>query len=255
MTLGIIGGTGLYDLGGDGWEEVTTDTPFGPVTAWAGEIGGKSAIFLPRHGRDHSVPPHLVNYCANITALQVFGCDRLIASNAVGGIDPSLPVGALCLAVQFLDFTRGRPRTLYEPPDRPVVHTDMTEPYCPALREALRQAGEVLRLGPLREVVYVCTEGPRFETAAEIRMFGQLGGEVVGMTGVPEVVFAREAGLCYASVCLVTNPGAGLVPDHKVTGGEVTDVMERQRGDLLRLLEETARRLPGESACACGVRP
>ncbi len=252
MTLGLIGGTGLSQLGSH-WEEIATDTPFGAVTAWAGELGGGSAIFLPRHGRDHAAPPHLVNYRANITALQILGCERVLATHAVGGIDPSLPVGAFCVAVQFLDFTHGRPRTLFEPPDSPVIHTDMTEPYCPVLRETLRQAGEALHLGPPREVVYVCTEGPRFETAAEIRMFGKLGGDVVGMTGVPEVVFAREAGLCYASLCLVTNPGAGLVPDHKVTGAEVNELMARRREDLLRLLEETARRLPENSACSCGV--
>jgi 5'-methylthioadenosine phosphorylase len=253
MTLGIIGGTGLDQLGQQGWEEVAADTPFGSVTAWAGEMGGKQALFLPRHGRDHSLPPHRVNYRANVLALQVLGCKRIIAFNAVGGIDPSLPVGAICLPAQFLDFTRVRPRTLYEPPGEAVVHRDMTEPYCPELREKLRQAGEALGFGPLREVVYVCTEGPRFETAAEIRMFGLLGAEVVGMTGVPEVVFAREAGMCYASVCLVTNPGAGLVPDHKLTGAEVAELMEARREDLLRLLEATARRLGEESACGCGV--
>ncbi len=253
MTLGIIGGTGLYDLGTQDWEEVTTDTPFGPVTAWVGEIGGRQAVFLPRHGRDHSLPPHLVNYRGNLSALQALGCDRLIATNAVGGLDPSLPVGALCLAVQFLDFTCVRPRTLYEP-DAAVQHVDMTEPYCPELRETLRQAGEALGLGPLREVVYVCTEGPRFETAAEIQMFGRLGGQVVGMTGVPEVVFAREAGICYASLCLITNPGAGLVPDHKLTGGEVTELMEQRKGDLLQVLEEMARRLCDDTTCACGAR-
>ncbi len=254
MTLGIIGGTGVDKIEKGGWQEIQAATPFGVVSAWAGEMGGKRVIFLPRHGPDHALPPHLVNYRANITALQMWGCERLIAFNAVGSIDPSLPVGALCLPVQFLDFTCVRPRTLYERQDAEAMHRDMTEPYCPQLREALRQAAEDLWLGPLREVVYVCTEGPRFETAAEIRMFGLLGGQVVGMTGVPEVVFAREAGLCYASVCLVTNPGAGLVPDHVLTGVEVEEVMQTRRSDLLRLVESAAGRLPEETACGCGAR-
>lgn len=251
MALGIIGGTGIDDIGGQDWEAVRADTPFGTVTAWAGQMGGRQTIFLPRHGPDHALPPHLVNYRANITALQMLGCERIIALNAVGSIDPSLPVGALCLPVQFLDFTCARPRTLYEQQDLEVMHRDMTEPYCPQLREGLRVAGEELGLGPLREVVYVCTEGPRFETAAEIRMFALLGGQVVGMTGVPEVVFAREAGLCYASVCLVTNPGAGLVPDHVLTGAEVEEVMQTRRAELLRLVENAAGRLPEETACTC----
>jgi 5'-methylthioadenosine phosphorylase len=252
MILGIIGGTGLYEIG-EGWEMVVTDTRFGSVTAWAGEVGGKEAIFLPRHGRDHSVPPHLVNYRANVLGLQVLGCERIVAFNAVGGIDPALPVGGICLASQFLDFTRQRPLTLHEPPE-PVAHVDMTEPYCPALRASLRAAAAELGLGDAPEVVYVCTEGPRFETPAEIRMFGLLGGQVVGMTGVPEVVFAREAGLCYASVCLISNTAAGLEPEHLVTGAEVTQVMETRRADLLRLLERAARGLCEERACGCGVR-
>jgi 5'-methylthioadenosine phosphorylase len=194
-----------------------------------------------------------VNYRANILGLQRLGCERIVAFNAVGGIDPALPVGGICLASSFLDFTRQRALTLFEPPD-PVVHTDMTEPYCPDLRARLRGAAEELGLGDAPEVVYACAEGPRFETAAEIRMFGLLGAQVVGMTGVPEVVFAREAGLCYASVCLISNVAAGLEPERRVTAEEVTEMMATRRGDLLRLLERAAGRLGEEWVCGCGGR-
>ncbi|HEY3398964.1 MAG TPA: S-methyl-5'-thioinosine phosphorylase [Armatimonadota bacterium] len=247
--LGIIGGTGLYELAGD-WETVVASTPYGEIEAYAGELGGAETIFLPRHGRGHTVPPHLVNYRGNITALQVLGCRQVLAFNAVGSLLPGLEPGAFCLAEQFLDFTCTRARSLFEPPE--VRHVDVTEPYCVELRRALSEAAVELGGEPLPEVVYVCTEGPRFETAAEIRMFAQLGGGVVGMTGVPEVVFAREAELCYASLCLVCNWGAGMEPGHRLYAGEVTELVNQRLGEVQRLLEGAARRLGGESACECG---
>lgn len=251
MAFGIIGGTGLYEIGEAGWEPITVATPFGEVTAYAGAISGREAVFLPRHGREHSLLPHQVNYRANIMTLQMLHCDRVIAFNAVGSLSASLPVGSLCLAAQFLDFTCGRPRSLFEPPDYPPMHVDMTEPYCQELREHLAAAAQVLGMGPVQEVVYVCTEGPRFETAAEIRMFALLGGDVVGMTGVPEVVFAREARLCYASICVVTNLAAGVEPEHVLSAEEVTAIIDAKRRDLIALLEEAVTRIPQEHSCRC----
>lgn len=251
MAVGIIGGTGLYEVGEAGWAPTPVATPFGEVTVYAGTISGREAIFLPRHGREHSLLPHQVNYRGNIMALKMLHCDRVIAFNAVGALRASLSVGSLCLATQFLDFTRGRPRSLFEPPEYPPLHVDMTEPYCQELRAHLAGAAEILGMGPLQEVVYVCTEGPRFETTAEIRMFALLGGDVVGMTGVPEVVFAREAGLCYASICVVTNPAAGVQPEHVVSAEEVTAIIETKRRDLMALLEEAVVRIPEEHSCRC----
>jgi 5'-methylthioadenosine phosphorylase len=252
MPLGIIGGTGLEALPGD-WRPVVTGTPFGEVRCFAGELGGREAIFLPRHGSDHALLPHQVHYRANIVALQILGCERVLGVTAVGGMDPALPPGTLCLPVQFLDFTSTRPRTLFEPPQftPEVRHVDVTEPYCPALRAALQEAAAALGLPPLPEVVYVCTEGPRFETPAEIRMFALLGGQVVGMTGVPEVVFAREAGLCYAGLSVVTNFAAGLSPT-PLTGAEVTDLMATKQAEVVRLLDRLAAGLCDPNACSCG---
>lgn len=251
MRLGIIGGSGFYALGPSKLEAVAIDTPFGPVTTYRGELGGREIVFLPRHGRDHQTPPHLINYRANIVALKTWECQRIIAANAVGAIDESLKPGTMALPHQFLDFTSARARTLYEPPEHKPVHTDMTEPYCPELRQALRQAAEEIGFSPLPDVVYVCAEGPRFETAAEIRMFDQWGGEVVGMTGVPEVVFAREAGLCYASVCVVTNFAAGISPQ-PIRAAEVNELMAEKLDDLILLIEKAASRLPDERTCGCG---
>jgi 5'-methylthioadenosine phosphorylase len=250
MPLGLIGGTGLDALPGN-WRPLVTSTPHGEVQCFAGSLGGREAVFLPRHGPDHALPPHRVNYRANILALQILGCDRILALTAVGGIDPSLPPGTLCLPVQFLDFTSARPRTLFEPPEFKPVHVDVTEPYCPELRRVLRDAAAGLGLAPLPEVVYVCTEGPRFETPAEIRMFALLGGQIVGMTGVPEVVFAREAGLCYAGLSLVTNFAAGLSPT-PLTGAEVTALMASRRVEVMQLLDRFAAALCDPHSCACG---
>ncbi|HUS81280.1 MAG TPA: MTAP family purine nucleoside phosphorylase [Armatimonadota bacterium] len=251
MPLAILGGTGLGELPGE-WRPLTVATPAGEVPCFSGELGGRETIFLPRHGPGHALPPHRVNYVGNALALQTLGCDRVLAVTAVGGIDPALGPGTLCLPVQFLDFTCTRPRTLFEPPDSPPVHVDLTEPYCPELRQALQDAAQALGLPPLPEVVYVCVEGPRFETPAEIRMFAQLGAQVVGMTGVPEVVFAREAGLCYAGVSVVTNSAAGMTPE-PLTHPEMTELMATRRDVLLALLTATAERLCDPWACSCGA--
>ncbi|NLO73962.1 MAG: MTAP family purine nucleoside phosphorylase [candidate division WS1 bacterium] len=250
MPLALVGGTGLDTLPGD-WQPLTADTPFGSVNAFSGLLGGRDTIFLPRHGPEHALPPHRINYRANALALQLLGCDRVLALTAVGGIDPALAPGTLCLPTQFLDFTVSRDRTLFEPPEYAPVHMDLTEPYCPELRQSLQAAAAQLSLPPLPEVVYVCTEGPRFETPAEIRMFAQLGGQVVGMTGGPEVGFAREAGLCYAGLSVVTNFAAGLRPQ-PLTVTEMTDLMDGLRGSLLELLATTAGSLADPNPCTCG---
>jgi 5'-methylthioadenosine phosphorylase len=174
-----------------------------------------------------------------------------LAFNAVGGISPETAPGTLALPSQFLDFTTSRPRTLFEPPHFAMQHVDMTTPYCPALRESVAAAAEELGLAVVSEVVYVCTEGPRFETPAEIEMFAQWGGDVVGMTGVPEVVFAREQGLCYASVCTVANWAAGR-SDGPLHSSEVMELMAAQYDNLVALVAAVASRSEGLGPCACG---
>lgn len=222
--IAIIGGTGVYDpeiL--DDVREERVETPYGPVTVNLGRFEGLEVAFLARHGRGHQVPPHRVNYRANIYALALLGVERVIATNAVGSLRERYAPGHFVLPDQFLDFTHGRPATFFEGGEAGVYHVDVTEPYCPQVRRVLHETGRPLGLTVHDGAVYVCTQGPRFETPAEIRMFERLGGDLVGMTSVPEVVLAREAGLCYASVGMVTNYAAGLV-DYPLSHEEVLEL-------------------------------
>ncbi len=248
MLVGIIGGTGFFEPAADAeGRRETVQTPHGPVQVQVGKLGEADIAFLCRHGPAADIPPHAINYQANIEALALLGCRNVIATNAVGSLLDDLPPGSLATPAQFIDFTRSRPHTLFDRSCDKIVHVDMTEPYCPRLRELL--VSEAGRLGmPCRDgLTYVCTEGPRFETPAEIRMFAALGGHLVGMTGVPEVVFACEAGLCYASVCVVTNFAAGI-SRQRLTVDEVHQVMDKMRPRLWELLAATVNAIAADPA-------
>lgn len=235
--VGIIGGTGANTRVIDGPLR-QVETPYGTVNAVTGRINGRDVVYVRRHGPEHQ-PPHRINYRANVCALKQFGVEVVLATNSVGAIDHH-HIGDFVVPVDFIDLTRNRDYTFY---DEEAVHVDMTEPYCPCIRDALERATGA------REAIYVCTEGPRFETPAEIRMMRQAGGTVVGMTGVPEVVLAREAGLCYASLALVTNKAAGI--DGKLSAEEVLDILE-ERGDAMReAIEKAIGLLPEERWCDC----
>lgn len=241
--LGLIAGTGFYALA-DLAEAVTevVPTPYGDAQVTRGNWQGLPVAFLTRHGAGHSVPPHLVNYRANIAALRQLGCRDVFAVNVTGGIDPTLTPGSLVCLDDFLDFTKSRPVTFHDGSGpEGVVHVDVLEAYHPALRSELLAAaaevGEQLRDGG----VYACFEGPRFESPAEIRMAAILGGHVAGMTGVPEVTLAVEAGLRYAAISLVVNPAAGLT-DEPITMAEVNAVLAASSEKVLRILAEVVRR-------------
>lgn len=252
MRLAIIGGTGVYDpnILADIREE-SVQTPYGDVTLRVGTYDGQPVAFMNRHGAGHSVPPHLVNYRANIWALRMVGVERVLATTAVGSLNPNMKPGDFVLCDQFLDFTKGRPSTFFDGGEVGVVHTDFTEPYCPECRAALYQAATVAGIKAHNGGCYVCTEGPRFETPAEVRMFAQLGGDLVGMTNVPEVVLAREAGLCYATVSMVTNFAAGISPT-ALTHQEVLEVMAENSQHLKQLVMGTLPLLTRERNCNCG---
>lgn len=250
--IAVIGGTGVYDPGIlDNVIEKTVDTRFGLARVAVGSYRGQEVAFLARHGAGHSLPPHLINYRANIEALRALGVQRVVATAAVGSLNPLMRPGDFVLVDQFLDFTKQRPATFYEGGEEGVVHCDMTHPYCPHLREVLYRIGTDIGLKLHREGIYVCTEGPRFETAAEIRMFRMLGGDVVGMTSVPECVLAREAGMCYATVAMVTNMAAGIGAD-RLTHSEVLEVMAANVSKLSRLLMESLGFIDVTAECECG---
>jgi len=245
--IAIIGGTGFEKLL-TGSERLIIGTPYGvPPPTFFREIGGKSIVFLPRHGLEHTVPPHKVNYRANIYALHQLGVERILAVNAVGAINREFKPGDIVLPHDFVDFTKQRVQTFYDEP--PVTHVDMSQPYCPELREVIVQCAERLGLKVWSRGVLVCTEGPRFETPAEIEMFRKLGFDIVGMTGVPEAVLAREMEMCYASICFVSNMAAGM--QERLTSKEVYDVSLKIRPKIEQLLTETIKALPPERSGTC----
>ncbi len=255
VRLAIIGGTGVYDprvLSDIREEEVRT--PYGDVRLRVGTYKGEEVAFLPRHGAKHSVPPHLINYRANIWALKELGVERVVATTAVGSLNRNMKPGDFVLVDQFIDFTKGRPSTFFNGGEQGVVHTDFTEPYCPEIRGVLRQAAQAAGITLHDGGTYVCTEGPRFETPAEIRMFERLGGDLVGMTNVPEVVLAREIGICYATVSMVTNFAAGISPNI-LTHDEVLEVMAGNGEKLKKLILGTLGSIPVARGCGCGNTP
>ena len=259
VTLAVVAGTGVYEAP---WLRdaavQTVKTPYGMVECMAGSLGpAKSRTwFLNRHGPGHRIPPHQVNYRANIWALREIGAERIIATAAVGSLNPSLAPGSIVLPDQFLDFTKSRPGTFFDADSQTVVHTDMTHPFCRQLAARLAAAASEAGLEPVSTGgTYVCTEGPRFETPAEIRAYRLLGGDVVGMTVVPEVVLARELGLCYQTLALVTNWAAGLTAE-PMTQAEVLGLVKAKRGVLTEILGLALTHPDLErKQCECGPPP
>jgi len=247
--VAVIGGTGFEKLFRDA-EQLRLGTPYGVAPLLSvGKIDGRQVVFLPRHGPNHSVPPHRINYRANIYALHEIGVERIIAVNAVGAINRDFKPGDTVIPHDFIDFTKLRAVTFYD--EAPVTHIDVSQPYCPELRRLLIESIGSLGLRVWEKAVLVCTEGPRFETAAEIKMFRQLGSDVVGMTGLPEVVLARELEICYATVCLVSNMAAGM--QERLTPGEVSKISEQITPKLEQALTETikALQIARKETCPC----
>ncbi len=212
--LAVIGGSGLYSMEGlHSRESHLVDTPYGltsgPVTT--GYLDGEAVVFLARHGEDHSVAPHRINYRANIWALAEAGAERILAVCSVGGIGVECVPGTLVLPDQIIDYTWGREQTFVEAGD-PVAHTDFTQPYSAGLRARVIEVLEAMDANFVPNGTYAATQGPRFETAAEINRLARDGCSVVGMTGMPEAVLARELEIPYAAVCPVGNLAAGISP-------------------------------------------
>jgi 5'-methylthioadenosine phosphorylase len=248
--IGIIGGSGLYEMPGFVIsEKKPMDTPYGnPSDDYiVGFLGDVKIVFLARHSHKHDFPPHRVNYRANIWGLRELGVERIIAVNAVGGINPDNQVGDIVLPDQIIDFTKTRAHTFYE--EGEVVHVDFTEPYCPELRKHfLRSSGKDVHI--IDGGTYVCTDGPRLETAGEIRFFKTIGADVVGMTGMPEAALARELQLCYFCIAVVTNYAAGI-RHQKLTTVEVVEAMKRGTDGVKLLISGAIKVIPPERKCSC----
>jgi 5'-methylthioinosine phosphorylase len=234
--LAIIGGTGLTEL-----ENLTITkrlivrTPYGEPSQPLifGEICGHEVIFLARHGNGHTIPPHAVNYRANIAALHAQGVKEIAAIATVGGIHPDLAPGTIALPDQIIDYTYGRENTFYDGIAKPVNHIDFTHPYCEKLRakwvKAANAAGETL----IPDGVYATMQGPRLETAAEINRIERDGATMVGMTGMPEAALARELGMSYAAICPVANYAAGRADS--LNGIQYEDVMQNLNMTMVRV--------------------
>ncbi|MGD1075983.1 MAG: S-methyl-5'-thioadenosine phosphorylase [Thermodesulfovibrionales bacterium] len=249
--IGIMTGSGFCEMKGveqKGLRKIPT--PFGnPSDEYRiCEVAGVEVVFLARHGSPHRIPPHRVNYRANIWGFRELGVERIFTINAVGGIWPGLRPGDIVVPDQLIDMTHGRESTFYE--EEQVVHVDFTDPYCPALRNLIREAAARQGLSIRESGTYLCINGPRLETRAEISFFAKSGADVVGMTGMPEACLARELAMCFASILVVTNYAAGI-SEKKLTTTEVMETMHISMERIGSLLRESLTLMPRERMCAC----
>jgi 5'-methylthioadenosine phosphorylase len=248
-TIAVIGGSGVQELLGA--ERRTTHrvstpwgAPSGPIEE--GEVGGIRVLFLARHGPGHTIPPHRVNYRANVDALCTLGADAIMTVSSVGSLKEELPPGTFVLPSQFLDFTKGRPATFYD--GGKVFHVSLADPFCPELSRRAADAGREGD-GPFAEgKTYVCVEGPRFSTRAESAFYRGLA-DVIGMTLVPEVTLARERALCYACLAMVTD--FDVWADRPVEMHEILETMRRNVDRMGRVLTRLLPRLGGAAGCDC----
>lgn len=242
--IAVIGGSGLYALGEPlSEEQVLTPWSDEAVTVTRCRLAQREILFLPRHGRTHSVPPHRIPYREQIWALRELQVDRIVAVNAVGGIHSDCSVGTLVIPDQILDYTWGRPHTFYDGLESLAGHCDFTDPYDGKIRLALLSACHELDLSYRDGATYACTQGPRLESRAEIRKLAGDGADIVGMTGMPEAALAREAGLAYASLALVVNAAAGLGGD-TITLDDVRAHLETAVERSRAVLQLTIQNLP-----------
>lgn len=238
MESAIITGTGIYQIPGFTFVQQTVNTPYGQALVNIGNQDGFELAFLARHGLEHTTPPHKINYRANLQALHALGVKQILATNAVGSISREIPPMSLALLTDFLDFTSGRDISFFDGGDSGLAHTNMDDPYCPALRAKVLELAPQFEINVHPKAVYVATNGPRFESPAEIRMFGMLGGDVVGMTGIPELVLARELGMHYAAIAYSINWAAGLEEEMTFVSDQMMDIKQLLAQLLVNTLKE-----------------
>ncbi len=249
--IGVIGGSGFYRWLDDA-REVAVETPFGPPSdpPVVGEVAGRRVAFLPRHGRDHRHPPHRVNYRANLWALRSMGVRQVLAPCAVGSMREDLGPGSLVVPDQIIDRTWGRAHTFYDGVG-PVVHVAFADPYCVRGRAAALASAAQVGWTAEDGATLVVINGPRFSTRAESRRHAAAGGDIVGMTGMPEASVARELALCYTALAVVTDHDAGVETGEGVTHAEVLRTFGAGVERLKGLLVEVVRRLPADDECTC----
>ena len=245
ITLGLIGGTGLTELD-DGYESLDISTPYGapsdPVRVV--ETEAVRLLFLPRHGSPHRYPPHCVNYRANMWALKEAGAGQVLAVSAVGGITERYAPGTLAISDQLVDFTWGREHTYHDSPDVPLVHVDFTHPYGGPLRERLLEAARLASVDVVDGGCIGVFQGPRLESAGEIEMARRAGCDMAGMTSLPEAGLARELGIDYAGLAVVSNWGAG-VHDELISEDDIAETLQEPMARVRSLLATLTGLLEG----------
>lgn len=248
--IGVIGGSGFYSFLDD-IEEVRVDTPFGEPsdTIAVGEVHGRRVAFIPRHGRDHRYPPHRIPYRANLWALRSLGVRQVLAPSAVGSLTTTHGPGTLAIPDQLVDRTTGRAQTYYD--ENAAIHVSFADPYCPDGRRVALGAARTAGWRPVDGGTLAVIEGPRFSTRAESRWYAAQGWTLVGMTGHPEAVLARELALCYTPLCLVTDLDAGIEEGAGVTMDEVFRVFGANIERLRALMTDVVKALPSQRECFC----
>lgn len=241
--IGIIGGSGLENFPElENVQIETVDTKWGSPSAplIKGQLGEVDVVFLSRHGETHAIAPHLINYRANIAALKSAGVNAIVSVNAVGGIDPEICPGDLVIPTQIVDYTHGRANSFFDGQEQPLQHADFSYPYCDTLRQLLVQQVIEAGLNLHARGVYGVTQGPRLETAAEVIKLERDGCNIVGMTGMPETILARELDIPYACLALVVNPAAGI-SEGVITMDDIQAMMEQGMAGVRGLLVDMVR--------------
>ena len=250
VEIGIFGGTGIYDSGLlENPQEIDIDTPYGKPsdTITVGMFKGRKIAFLPRHGKKHTISPHMINFKANIWAFKELGITRIIAPSAVGSLKEEFEPGHFALPTQFLDFTKSRNGSFSE--DGRVIHISVADPFCPELQSSILQVIENQDMKIHKDCTYVCIEGPRFSTKAESKFYRTTGAEIIGMTLVPECQLAREAQMCYTSISTVTD--YDVWAEKPVTAKEVMETLSKNVERTKKVLTELIDKIPKKRNCSC----
>ncbi len=250
--IGLIGGSGVYDLSGiEGVREEILETPFGsPADAYiTGRLEGVPVAFLSRHGRGHRLSPSEINYRANICGFKLLGCDAILSVSAVGSLKEELAPRQAVIPDQFIDRTRHRADTFFG--NGVVAHASFADPVCPAAAEALAAAAQASGLSVRRGGTYLCMEGPPFSTRAESRLYRSWGADVIGMTNLTEAKLAREAEICYASLALVTDYDCWRGATKPVAVERILEILRENSAAARRAIREAARRMDRKRNCGC----
>jgi 5'-methylthioadenosine phosphorylase len=252
--IGIIGGSGFYSLL-ENADARDIDTEYGKPSSKVsvGKIGNKTVAFIARHGSKHTIPPHMVPYRANIEAFSILGVKRVIATNAVGSLNPEFRVGEIAIFDQFANMTHGRKDTFFDKDQ--VAHISVADPYCEQLRHIAYEAAQKLGIPSKYHGSVVVINGPRFSTKAESRSFIKQGFDMINMTQYPEVALAREKEMCYCGIGIVTDYDAGVLENTSVkpvTHAEVMKAFSKNVENVKNLISEIVAKTPKERSCSCG---